>query len=210
MPIAGRGTIGPVRRWTYDTMYRLGVAPYDSRRPCQQLVELIDSGRVAPCRALEIACGTGTNAMFLAERGFEVTAFDYSTQGIAVARARAAERGLEVDWRVDDATTMDRIEGEFGLIVDCGSLSDIGRARRKKAWAQMERRLAPGGRFFHWGFEHEPRWYAPWTLPFAGMSLRFDEIREQFGADWEIEELAVVRSAPFVGFGCYLLGRRAD
>ena len=199
-----------MRRWLYDTMYRLGVAPYDTRRPCRQLVDLIDSGRVAPCRTLEIACGTGTNAMFLAERGFDVTAFDYSSQGIDVARSRAAERGLRVDWRVDDARTMERIEGDYGLILDCGSLSDIGHADRMRAWAQMDQRLARGGSFLHWGFESEPRWYIPWTLPYARMSLRPNEIRERFAAAWEIEELAVVRAGPFVGFGCYLLCRRAD
>lgn len=196
-------------RWMYDTIYRLGVAPYDTRRPCRQLVEIVEAGRIEPGRALVMACGTGTNAMFLAEHGFDVTAFDFAPHGIRVAQKRAAKRGLEVDWRVDDATTMQHIDGIYDLITDCGSLSDIGPEKRGRAWDRMEEHLAPTGYFFHWGFEFTPRWTRPWSRPFATMSLRPGEIQARFGADWEIEELAIVRGLPFRGFGSYLLRRRA-
>lgn len=66
-------------------------------------------------RALDVACGEGRNAIWLAERGWKVTALDYSSVAIEKARARSAELGLDIDWQVADATT--DIAGEYDLIL---------------------------------------------------------------------------------------------
>lgn len=55
-----------------------------------------------PGRALDLACGTGRHAIFLAERGWQVTAVDASHVGIEIAKGLARVRGVEVDWRVAD------------------------------------------------------------------------------------------------------------
>jgi len=51
-----------------------------------------------PGRALDLACGAGRNAVWLAERGWAVTGVDFSDVAIANARGLAAERGVAVDW----------------------------------------------------------------------------------------------------------------
>lgn len=56
------------------------------------LVEMIESGALAPGRALEIGCGTGTNAIYLAEHGFEVVGVDISPRAVESARAKAHGR----------------------------------------------------------------------------------------------------------------------
>jgi len=53
-------------------------------------------------RALDVACGAGRNALFLAESGYEVTALDISRVGLDRGRRAAAERGLTVDWLCAD------------------------------------------------------------------------------------------------------------
>ena len=60
-----------------------------------------------PLHILDLACGTGTHAVHWAEQGHRVTAIDLSETFIAEARKRAAERGVEVDFRVCDITTLD-------------------------------------------------------------------------------------------------------
>ena len=65
--------------------------PWDTGTPDPLLVEMIESRAITPGRALEIGCGTGTNAIFLAERGFEVLGIDVSE--IAVEKARAKAQG---------------------------------------------------------------------------------------------------------------------
>lgn len=71
---------------------------------------------LAPGRALDLACGEGRNALWLAEQGWEVVAVDFAEEGIAKGRRLAADRGLEVDWRVEDVTTWTP-EGLFDLVI---------------------------------------------------------------------------------------------
>jgi SAM-dependent methyltransferase len=65
--------------------------PWDTGTPDPLLVEVIESRAIAPGRTLEIGCGTGTNAIFLAQHGFDVLGIDISE--VAVARARAKAQG---------------------------------------------------------------------------------------------------------------------
>jgi len=69
-----------------------------------------------PGRALDLACGTGRNSLFLAEKGYEVTAIDISPRAIELAEAIAREKGLKVDWIVADLDDYP-IEGSYDLIV---------------------------------------------------------------------------------------------
>ena len=88
-------------------------------------------------RALDLACGTGRNALRLAEQGFEVTAMDVSVVAIDRARATAAERGLDVDWQVADLD-----EAELGGPWD---LVTVFRYRNPGLWPRIADALAPNG-----------------------------------------------------------------
>ena len=66
--------------------------PWDTGSPEPMLVELIGARAIAPGRTLEVGCGTGTNAIYLAEQGFEVVGVDVSAVAIENARARANGR----------------------------------------------------------------------------------------------------------------------
>ncbi len=60
---------------------------------------------LAPGTAIDLAAGEGRNALWLASRGWSVTAVDFSATGLAIGRQRAAEAALELDWVTADATT---------------------------------------------------------------------------------------------------------
>ncbi|MBL7201233.1 MAG: methyltransferase domain-containing protein [Anaerolineae bacterium] len=62
-------------RLFYELGYRFCRMPWETG-PREELVGLVDSGRIAPCRAIDLGCGTGSNSIFLAQRGFEVTGVD--------------------------------------------------------------------------------------------------------------------------------------
>src|SRR3712207_6007173 len=66
--------------------------PWDTGTPDPLLVELIESGVISPGRTLEIGCGTGTNAIFLAQHGFDVLGIDISEVAVEKARAKAQGR----------------------------------------------------------------------------------------------------------------------
>ena len=78
-----------------------------------------EAGDLAPGRGLDLACGEGRNAVWLAERGWEVTGVDFSDVAIEKARTLAARRGVEVDWHVADVLRYMPVAGGFDLVVVC-------------------------------------------------------------------------------------------
>ena len=93
-------------RESWDERYRSG--KYCSAEPHKLLIKL--AGKLKPGKALDLACGAGRNAVFLAEKGWNVTAVDNSRVGIEIARKRAAEKGVEIDFRPADLE-----KGEFDI-----------------------------------------------------------------------------------------------
>ena len=67
---------------SFDERYAKGEIPWDSGRPSGELIRILNSGKLTGKTVLEIGCGTGTNAIELARRGFKVTAVDYVEQPI--------------------------------------------------------------------------------------------------------------------------------
>jgi len=88
-------------------------------------------------RALDVACGEGRNAIFLAQRGFEVTAVDISGKGLERARSRAAEVGVEVAFLQADLEEY-RIAGSYDLILNFNFLL-------RPMIPELIRAAAPGG-----------------------------------------------------------------
>lgn len=70
-------------------------------------------------KILDIGTGPGTQAIILAERGFEVTATDLSETAIQKAAAKVQEKGLNINWQQDDILNS-KLQGEFDLIIDRG------------------------------------------------------------------------------------------
>ncbi|MFH2008479.1 MAG: methyltransferase domain-containing protein [bacterium] len=94
--------------------------PWDTGKPDRHLLDLVTVRPLKPCRALEVGCGTGTNALWLASQGFEVTAVDIASEAIVQARAKITENTsgiifLDVDFLSDNIDG-----GPFGFAYDRG------------------------------------------------------------------------------------------
>src|SRR5712691_12380499 len=76
------------------------VPPWDVGRPQPAFVELVKAGELNSGSVLDVGCGTGENALYLAGNGFSVTGVDLTSRAIAAARAKAAERKQRVDFRI--------------------------------------------------------------------------------------------------------------
>src|SRR5262245_28613208 len=128
-------------RNTFETACA-GVAPWDIGRPQAPLVAVAD--KVAS-PVLDSGCGTGDAALFFAARGLRVTGIDFIPEAIRRAKAKAAESTLVVDFRVQDALTLDQSKERFASVIDSGLFhvfSDEDRRRYVRGLAQV---LEPGG-----------------------------------------------------------------
>jgi 2-polyprenyl-3-methyl-5-hydroxy-6-metoxy-1,4-benzoquinol methylase len=97
-------------------------------------------------RALEVGCGTGVGACFLVERGFQVDAIDLIPAAIEIAREVAAERGLDINYQVQDVCDVPPRGDPYGLIVDSFCLQAIVfDEERTRVFAAVRARLRPGG-----------------------------------------------------------------
>jgi tellurite methyltransferase len=93
---------------------------YGAQEPSPFLVEVLNSSawEIPPGRALDIACGSGRNALFLAARGFEVTAVDISAVALAEARRRAEAASLAVSWQIADLAEAKFPRERFDLVIN--------------------------------------------------------------------------------------------
>src|SRR5438128_12685772 len=103
----------------FEKSYQTGETPWESGVPSAELVRVLNAGLLPGKTVLEIGCGTGTNAIAFARRGYRVTAVDYVELAVRRAREKARKAGIEIDFRVGDATRMD-LGGRYDVVFDRG------------------------------------------------------------------------------------------
>lgn len=131
----------------WNAHYAADELPWDTGEPDAHLIELIDAGTVPAQRALEVGCGTGSNAIWLASRGFEVVATDVAPLAIERARARAAEAGVGDRCRFEVSDFLVQAPaGPFGLVFDRGVFHVFDQAHERAVFAtHVARSLGDGG-----------------------------------------------------------------
>jgi len=119
----------------WDRVYReypLEALPWELGRPREVLVSVIDSGKVKPGKALDICCGAGTNTVYMAQKGFDVTGLDISSQAIEYARRKAREAGVKIRFIVGNALDFPFEDEEFDFVFDMGCFHHIMIEDREK------------------------------------------------------------------------------
>jgi SAM-dependent methyltransferase len=168
--------------------YAHGEIPWDSGKPSAELLRVLDAGKLTGKTILEIGCGTGTNAVALAQRGFEVTATDIVAQAIETARRKARVAGLTVDFRVADVL-QDDLGGPYDILFDRGVYHCL-RTVDLKAFQEFLKRATHVG---------------SWWLSLAGNAkedtdpgppvVSEQEIRAELGSLFDVVELSEFRFA---------------
>jgi tellurite methyltransferase len=111
-----------------------------TQKPSSFLKEIFqaDSWPLPKGRALDIATGKGRNAIFLAERGFQVLGIDISRVGLEVARRTAQEKCLAIDWQEADLERIELPKEYYDLVVNLNYL-------QRSLVPQIKKTLKPGG-----------------------------------------------------------------
>lgn len=99
-----------------------------------------------PGTALDLGCGTGGDAVYLAERGIETIGLDISPTALEIARKRAARSGVQVTWVEGDVLELPFPDGSIDLVTDRGCLHHITLEDQGRYANEVARILTPGGR----------------------------------------------------------------
>jgi len=141
-------------RRDFEASYRDGDAPWDIGRPQAEIVALAEAGLVVGS-VLDIGCGTGENALYLAGRGHAVFGLDGSATGIERARQKAVERKLPVQFHVWDALELERLRKSFETVIDVGLFHVFADAERRRYAESLAEVTAPGSDLFILGWSKE-------------------------------------------------------
>jgi SAM-dependent methyltransferase len=117
----------------FRAAYLLGFKPWDSGVSPPELVSVVEGpGSLAPGKALDLGCGTGTNCIYLAQHGWEATGVDFVPRAIAQAQRKAAAAGASARFVVGDVTRLTEggLGTAYGLLLDLGCFHSVPEARR--------------------------------------------------------------------------------
>jgi SAM-dependent methyltransferase len=139
------------KRTMFRLFYRFGFRPWDGHPLAQSLRDLIEGNGAPPLpagRALELGCGTGDNAIYLSDHGWQVTAVDFVAQAIELARTKARAQNAQVRFEEADVTRLssEGLGHDFALITDNGCIHAMSDADRDAYVREVGAVAAPGGR----------------------------------------------------------------
>ncbi|WP_199510906.1 class I SAM-dependent methyltransferase [Nucisporomicrobium flavum] len=170
-------------RLTWAAAYRLGLSPWDAFSRDRELIDLV-TGPDAPVpgRAIDIGCGRGRNAIYLAAHGWQVVGVDLVRGALKQARRAAARKGVTVDFVAGDVTRLDElgIGGDFKLLIDFGCFHALNDAQRLAYVRAIEAVAAPGALLWMWSFNSRNE---------DGETISAEEIGRSF-PDWRVHRAA--------------------
>ena len=174
-----------LERW--DAPYRGERMPgWDVGRPSSYLVKAVEDGTLKPGRAIVFGCGTGTNAIYLAENGFEVTGVDVAPTALTLAREKAQKAGVQIRWMVADVLALPEME-PFDLVFDRGCYHHVRRYNAAGFVRAVERLSKPGTQaLILAGNANEDRHYGP-------PRVKEEELRGDFSASFDFQWLREIR-----------------
>jgi SAM-dependent methyltransferase len=185
-----------------DRIYRtvpLDAIPWNVETPPEALVALVESGSIRPCRTIDLGCGAGNYAIYLAGLGFDVTGVDSSKTAIRIAEKNAREKGVRCRFIVADLLgDLHELSGTFDFAFDWELLHHIFPEDRETYVRNVHRILNPGATYLSVCFsEQDPQFggTGKFRRTPIGTTLYFSsesELRDLFLPYFVIRELKTI------------------
>jgi SAM-dependent methyltransferase len=167
--------------FVYRLLYLLGFTPWDTGRVPDELTRLVEGDEaLAPGRVLDIGCGTGTQSVYLAEHGWQVTGVDAVEKPLRRARSRGEAAGASVQWVRGDVTRLHELglKPGYTLFFDRGCFHGLSRQQRLGYAAGVSALAEAGATLLMMAF-------APNNVPVGPGGVDQMEVVEAF-AGWEL------------------------
>src|SRR6188474_3279214 len=130
----------------WDASYHHGPAPWDVG-PQPAIVRVASEGGFSGA-VLDAGCGTGENALEVASLGLSVLGVDVAETALAIARAKAADRGIKVEFAAADALQLERLGRKFQMVLDCGLFHTFDGDERPEYAASLASVTEQGGTLY--------------------------------------------------------------
>jgi len=144
--------MGFIQRIWFAIMY-LGHPPWDTGITPPEVMLYITAHSAG--RALDLGCGTGTNAITLAQHGWKVTGIDFAGKAIRQARRKAQQHGLDIEFKQGDVSRLKGVKAPFDLVLDIGCFHSLPARSRERYAAHLPQLLAEGGTFLMYAWMDE-------------------------------------------------------
>jgi SAM-dependent methyltransferase len=128
----------------WDVHYQSGSPPWETGRPSDELQRFIAELKMPPCRVIELGCGSGINAIWLAQQGFDVTGVDFSPLAIEKAKRRAADANAAVRFILGDVLDLPEKFEPFPFFFDRGCYHAVRRNDVQAYLRTLREVTAPG------------------------------------------------------------------
>jgi len=186
-----------------DEIYRnvpLKEIPWNIETPPDVLVQLVESGKVPPCEVIDLGCGAGNYAIYLAHKGFNVTGVDFSPTAIKFAKENAKKKKVKCNFLVTDVVDdlMNVVKKTFDFAYDWEVLHHIFPEKRKKFIQNVYGVLNPGGKYLSVCFSEKDTGFGcsgKFRSTNLGTVLYFsseEELNDLFSSYFDIIELRTI------------------
>jgi SAM-dependent methyltransferase len=156
-------------------MYWFGRTPWDTGITPPEVVSYVADHQ--PGRAIDLGCGTGTNAIYLAERGWQVLGVDFSQRAIRTARRKNRGSDLPIEFLQTDVTRLEGVRGPFNLALDIGCFHSLPLDRRRSYAHRLGQLVAAEGHYLLYA-------WLPGDDPTSSNPSQ-EEIKSLFGSNFE-------------------------
>ena len=180
--------------------YLVGFTPWDSGVPPPELVAVVEGPeRLLPQKALDLGCGTGTNSIYMARHGWDVTGIDFVPRAVHTAKRKAAEAQVSPRLIVGDVTRLTElgIGTDYSLLLDLGCFHSIPDAGRDAYVRGVTALALAGATLLLFGFVRGDRR----TSPIGPRGLAPAEVAQRFAGGWDVD--AEKRGGPMFGSAAY-------
>jgi SAM-dependent methyltransferase len=187
----------------YWLAYRRGRLPWDTGITPPELVAVVEGDHALPAgKVLDLGCGTGTNSIYLAQHGWDVSAADYTARALERASEKAARAGVMVKFYRGDVTRLGDLllRGPFDLLFDIGCFHGLT-PQGRKAYAQGIASLSkPGALLLLYAF-------VPHKLRGRTVGVMPDDVKAALSDAFSCEQIDWGNDAPGTGSAWYTFRR---
>jgi SAM-dependent methyltransferase len=164
-----------IRRFRYSLLYRFS-PPWDTGIPAPELIRTVAD--LPPGRAIDIGCGTGTNLLYLAERGWRVTGIDFIARAISTAKRKLA--AFPATLLIADVRRMESLTlpGPYDLALDMGCFHGLAPRDRAEYARGLARWMKPGGLFLLYAWQP--------AFPEDSRGVPREEVESCFGKEFQL------------------------